>query len=77
MLTWEEDVEAHALRARGWSITAIAKHLGRDRKTIRAYLTAERTPGQRRPGGADPFDDIERYVAARFGDDARRGVGAV
>lgn len=77
MLTWEEDVEAHALRARGWSITAIARHLGRDRKTIRAYLTAERTPGQRRPAGADPFDDIERYVAARFGDDAHVAASAL
>ncbi len=37
MLTEEEDVEAHHLRNRGWSISAIARHLGRDRKTIRAY----------------------------------------
>jgi hypothetical protein len=29
MLAWEEDVEAAALRARGWSIAAIARHLGR------------------------------------------------
>jgi hypothetical protein len=33
-------------RAQGWSISAIARHLGRDRKTIRAYLDGERTPGQ-------------------------------
>lgn len=32
------DVEAKALRARGWSISAIARHLGRDRKTVRAYV---------------------------------------
>ncbi|WP_327303557.1 helix-turn-helix domain-containing protein [Streptomyces sp. NBC_01298] len=36
MLTWEEDVDAHALRRQGWSISAIARHLGHDRKTIRA-----------------------------------------
>src|SRR6266508_1990129 len=45
MLTWEEDVEAAALRAQGWTIAAIARHLGRDRKTIRAYLDGDRTPG--------------------------------
>src|SRR6266545_1621596 len=39
MLTWEEDVEAAALRAQGWTIAAIARHLGRDRKTIRATWT--------------------------------------
>jgi transposase len=35
MLTWEDDVEVHALRKRGWSISAIARHTGHDRKTIR------------------------------------------
>ena len=35
MLTWEDDVEVHALRKRGWSISAIARHTGRDRKTVR------------------------------------------
>jgi hypothetical protein len=28
MLSLEEDVEAHALRAQGWSVSAIARHLG-------------------------------------------------
>jgi len=45
MLTWGDDVEVHALHARGWSISAIACHLERDRKTIRAYVRGERTPG--------------------------------
>jgi transposase len=47
LLIQEEDVDAHALRARGWSITAIAAHLDRDRKTIRAYLAAERVASVR------------------------------
>lgn len=38
MLSWEDDVEAHALRQRGWSISAITRHLGHDRKTVRAHL---------------------------------------
>ena len=47
MLTWEDDVEVHALRKRGWSISAIARHTGRDRKTVRAYLNGDRSPGVR------------------------------
>ena len=47
MLTHGEDVEAHALRNRGWTISAIARHLGRDRKTVRAYINGERVPGVR------------------------------
>ncbi|GAA2803891.1 hypothetical protein GCM10010533_47940 [Mycolicibacterium pallens] len=53
MLTWEDDVEVHALRKRGWTISAIARHTGRDRKTVRDYLSGKRTPGLRaRPGVA-------------------------
>src|ERR1700760_2075197 len=61
MLTWGESVEAHALRERGWSVSAIARHLGRDRKTVRAYL-----PGRRRPAGPDRFEPFERYCRLRF-----------
>jgi hypothetical protein len=35
MLTQEEDMEIAALRGRGWSVSAIARHTGRDRKTDR------------------------------------------
>ena len=47
MLTQEDDVDAHALAAKGWTISAIARHLGHDRKTIRAYLTGGRNPRSR------------------------------
>ena len=69
MLTQEEDVEIHALRQRGWSIAAIARHTGRDRKTIRGYLAGEREPGVRASAEPDPFDRIEGYVAQRLRDD--------
>lgn len=70
MISQGEDVEAHALRQQGWSISAIARHLDRDRKTIRAYLNGERTPGVRKPAAAvDPFDAFEAYVRQRFVDD--------
>jgi transposase len=69
MLTQGEDVEAHALRERGWSISAIARHLERDRKTVRSYLNGDRQPGTRVTAVADPLADFEGYIRARFGDD--------
>src|SRR6266511_2831050 len=68
MLTWEEDVEAAALRAQGWTIQAIARHLGRDPKTIRAYLAGERVPGRRRSSAPDGFAPFVDYVSARSRD---------
>jgi transposase len=38
MLTREDDIDVHALHRQGWTISAIARHLGKDRKTVRAYL---------------------------------------
>lgn len=58
MVTREEDIDAHALRKQGWTISAIARHLGRDRKTVRAYLTGKQ-PGARESTGPDPFARFE------------------
>ena len=49
---------AVSLRKQGWTISAIARHLDRDRKTVRACLSGERQPGVRRAAGPDPLDDI-------------------
>lgn len=68
MLSKGEDVEAYALKERGWSVLAIARHLGRDPKTIRAYLSGERTPGVRRRATPDPIDPYRSYLLARFTD---------
>lgn len=68
MLTREEDVDAHALRRQGWTISAIARHLGRDRKTIRAYLNGEHVPGERRQG-PDAFVPFLEYSRQRLADD--------
>jgi hypothetical protein len=62
-------VEINAWRKRGWSISAIARHVGRDRKTVRAYLSGEREAGVRVRAEADPFDAVEAYVRQRFADD--------
>lgn len=68
MLTREDDVDAHALRSRGWTISAIARHLGHDRKTIRAYLNG-RVAGERARSGEDPFEPFVDYVRARLAED--------
>ena len=69
MLTWEDDVEVHALRKRGWSISAIARHTGHDRKTVRKYLAGDQAPGVRARPSPDPFDPFVDYVTARLVED--------
>ncbi len=69
MFTGDEDVEATALRAQGWSISAIARHLGRDRQTVRDHLNGTRVPGERRRAEPDPFDRFVPYVRQRLADD--------
>jgi transposase len=68
MLTWGDDVEVHALRKKGWSISAIARHTGRDRKTVRAYLNGERMLGVRKRA-VDPFAPFLDYVTVRLIED--------
>lgn len=69
MLTQGEEVEADALKKRGWSTSAIARHLGRDRGTVRAYLNGERQAGVRVSSRPDPLLPFEAYIKARFVDD--------
>ena len=64
MLTPEEDMEIAALSKQGWSLSAIARHVGRDRKTVRGYLSGEREPGVRAKPGPDPFDIHHKGDAA-------------
>jgi transposase len=63
MLTWENDMEVHALRKRAWSIAAIACHTGHDRKTVRKYLAGDHKPGVRARPSPDPFDPFLDYVS--------------
>ena len=58
MLTREEYDEACVLRGQGWSVSAIARHLSRDRKTLRSYLEGRRELGVRRT----PEDSLQRYM---------------
>jgi transposase len=67
MLTQEDDVEIHALARRGWSVSAIARHTGRDRKTVRKYLAQPTVLREPAPSCLEPF---RAYLEARFEDDA-------
>ena len=69
MLTWEDDVEVHAPRKRGWSISAIARHTCFDLKTVRKYLNGGGKPGVRARPSPDPFDPFVDYVSARLVED--------
>jgi transposase len=69
MLTREDDIDVHALRRQGWTISAIARHLGRDRKTIRAYLSGDREAGVRARTVPDSFEVFAPYCAQRLADD--------
>ena len=67
MLSREDEVEIVALHRRGWSISAIARHTGRDRKTVRAWLRGERRrEGRERPSVLEPY---RGYVERRLHDD--------
>ena len=76
MLTREDDIDAHALRRQGWTISAIARHLGKDRKTIRAYLSG-REAGVRARSWPDPFDRFAAYCAVRLADDPHLWASAL
>ena len=77
MLTREDDIDAHALKKRGWTVSAIARHLGRDRKTIRAHLTGDRFAGQRARSSADPFEAFVAYCTARLVEDPHLWASAL
>ncbi|MHB8449953.1 MAG: transposase [Mycobacteriales bacterium] len=70
-------MEIAALFNRGWTISAIARHLGRDRGTIAGYLSGKSTPGVRKPAGPDPLERYASYLAARFADDPHLWASAL
>lgn len=69
MLSEEDDVDIHALKRQGMTISEIARRTNHDRKTIRAYLAGQRTPGERKRAEPDAFDVFVAYVTARLTED--------
>lgn len=68
--------QAIILDQQGWTVSAIARHLGHDRKTIRIYLNGRRTPGQPRQQ-ADSFAAFAGYAARRVRDDPHLRVAGL
>lgn len=66
MLTQEDVVEISALARRGWSIAAISRHTGRDRKTVRRHLAGFESGRGSTPSPLEPW---RAYLDARFTDD--------
>jgi transposase len=69
MLAWELVVEAQALRSQGWTVSAIARHLGVTRSTVRRYLSGEQTPGMGARSAPDPFAEYVEYCRLRLAAD--------
>jgi transposase len=66
MLAWELVVEVQALRSQGWTVSAIARHLGVSRLTVRRYLSGEQTPGVRARSVPDRFAEFVEYCRLRL-----------
>ena len=62
-------MEAQVLRSQGWTVSAIARHLGVTRVTVRRYLSGEQTPGVRARSSPDPFAEYVEYCRLRLGAD--------
>ncbi|WP_426322018.1 hypothetical protein [Microbacterium sp. E-13] len=58
-------------------ISEIARLTHHDRKTIRAYLNGERTPGVHERAAPDPCDPFVDYVTARLQNDPRLWVATL
>ncbi|MCW4457351.1 IS21 family transposase [Microbacterium sp. MPKO10] len=69
MLSLEDDVDIHALKRQGMTISEIARRTNHDRKTVRAYLSGQRQPGERKRQVPDPFAAFVAYVTARLTED--------
>ena len=69
ILTREDEVDAHALRRQGWTVSAIARRLGHDRKTSRSYLAGGRVPGERVAGIDGPLGPFVAHLRQRLVDD--------
>ena len=68
-------VQARELHASGWTVSAIARLTGHDRKTVRIYLAGARDPGQPRTDTSDLFGPFDAYATRRLRED-RQLLGA-
>jgi transposase len=77
MITGSEDMQATALRAKGWTISAIARHLDLNRETVRNHLNGTVVPGERRRSEPDPIDWYVPYIRERLAEDPHLWASAL
>lgn len=70
-------VQARQWHADGWTVSAIARRLGHDRKTVRIYLAGRRDPGQPRAGAIDTFGPFDAYATDRLRQDPHLSATAL
>ena len=63
MLTEEDEVDITAMFKAGWTISAISRHTGRDRKTVRRVVAGHKVGQRRQPSALEPY---RAYIAARL-----------
>jgi IS30 family transposase len=76
-LSEEEDVDIHALKRQGITVSEIARHTHHDPKTIRPYLAGERSPGARQRADPDSFEMFVARVTARLTKDSHLGAATL
>lgn len=77
MIPAQAAAQARQLRTSGWTVSAISRHLGHDRKTIRIYLAGVRDPGQARAGTTDAFAPFDAYATRRLRQDPHLSAAAL
>jgi len=75
MLTWETTVEAQALYARGWTKSAIARHLGINRRRGAGIPEGPAGAGPAGAVRAEVFAPFAEYARLRLADDPHLWAG--
>src|SRR5664279_4356506 len=69
-------VLAQELHQSGWTVSAISRRVGHDRKTVRIYLTGKRDPGTPRSDTRDLFAPFSAYATLRVRHDPHLAASA-
>jgi TniQ len=77
MLPRERAEQILTLNRAGWSVRAIADHLGHSQQTIRAYINGRTTPGTRVPRQSLLTERLANYCHLRLAEDPNLRLGAL
>jgi transposase len=73
MFTLEDFMDVRDLKQRGWSVSAIARQLDLDRKTVRKYLREAPRPYRRQHPGPLKVDPFRGFLRERWEQGVRNG----